>query len=119
MKITILGVTILINEKKRFGLAEAKAALRFASEPSQVKAILGVVVGVLGFENAVAADVAEASTEVQKDTKATRRDIAESMGQIKALEFRIANQQDKVAELGKKEAHLGEIGSLFSLQPGK
>src|SRR3989338_6349668 len=89
-------------ESKRFGLAEAEAAMRFVSTPDHVRPVLGVVVGILGYENRVADDVmAEASgidganTERQARADAHNESTAELKAKIAHLERAIRNSNDR------------------------
>jgi len=115
MKITFFGLTISNeNEPKRFGLTEAEAAMRFASEPGQVKAVVATVVGVLGFEDTIATDVAQATSEAQAHIDSDGRSIETHEEQIVKLNRQIANLKGWVATSTGRQVELRRIAKLFA-----
>ena len=124
MKFTIGGISVS-NEKvtsaapepKIFGLRQAEAALRFVSDPAQVKGVLAVVVGVLGFKNTVAADVAAARSTAQERAAASQQDVVATRDRIAAMERYIADLENQIAGANARDTRLGEIAGLFADQP--
>ena len=102
-------------EPKRFGLDEADAALSYvrASETAVTQAVMAVVVGVLGYYNAVAEDVAEetnslAAVKARRDAKAS-----DDEDKIEALRAEIALLRAANASADQRVAALHEIAEIF------
>ncbi|MCR4333870.1 MAG: hypothetical protein NUV60_02555 [Patescibacteria group bacterium] len=118
MKVTLLGITISNEpEVKRFGLTQAEGAMQFAKEPAQIQSVLGVVVGVLGYENTVAADVAATTADVQTSVQTGEAGIAKNEREIAKLQRRIAELQEQVAAMKGRKTELADIAKLFAVQP--
>jgi len=103
-------------EPKRFGLDQAEAAMKYVGSagPSAVKAVLGVVVGVLGFENAVASDVKGVIDELDRDMTRYGDHIEGAQNEIEALKARIVELQRYVATNQEEVARVMAIGEAFS-----
>ncbi len=85
----VLGA-LLTRTSKRFGLKEAESAQGYIGDSREsANAVMGVVVGVLGYENRVSEDVDAALAELDKE--AHEREQAEKTyeEQIRALEAQI------------------------------
>ncbi|MDO8407664.1 MAG: hypothetical protein Q7S95_00295 [bacterium] len=115
MRFRIFGLSITnANEKNRFGLVQAEAAMQFVREPSQIKSVNAVVCGVLGYENTVAADVAQATLEVVADIANDGDGVVANQERIAELEHRIAILQAQVKRSSNRQAELQQIAELFA-----
>lgn len=108
-----IGSLVVTWGKQRFGLPQAEAAMKFAKDAGQVGAVLGTVVGVLGYENAVAADVAEANTAIRVNIAESKVDIATSESEINVLRRRIALLEGQIDTSTRRQAQLAEVAKLF------
>ncbi len=113
MRITFCGFTIT-NQPARFGLEQAKAAMRFAREPGQAKAVLGTVMGVLGYENAIAADVAEARAAEAASIEECNRDAEVANDRIAHLRRQIAMLEEQITCSQLRNAKLERVAELFA-----
>ena len=102
------------NARKRFGLNEAKAAARYVGDnPSSAQAIMGVVLGVLGYENTVAEDVRALAEEKSRENAASAKSIETNEAEIERL------MHDSVglhAEITANEAEVAgaeQVADLF------
>lgn len=100
-------------QMKSFGLRQAEGAMKFAKDPAQVGAVLGVVVGVLGYQNTVAADVAAADDAERVNIGTNKADISATENDIKALRQRIAHLEAEVTASSARRAQLAEVAKLF------
>lgn len=107
------NLIISFGPQQRFGLPQAEGAMKFAKDPAQVGAVLGVVVGVLGYENAVAADVASANADAQAQITASKADISTNEKEIAALKRHIIFLEGQVKMSTDRQAELAEIAKLF------
>lgn len=98
--------------KPRFGLVEAQRALPWIKTPEQAQAVFGVVVGVLGFEDGVAADIVSAQAELDRDIAGSQERIARNERQIASL---TTANQEHAASIRSANAHKTELGSLGAL----
>ena len=88
--IVALVMAATLRTKKHFGLTEAEAAQKYTGGNAEsAKAVLGVVVGVLGYENRVSEDASAALAGLDKE--AHEREEAEKTceEQIRVLEAQI------------------------------
>ncbi len=107
MKMNILGLSITIGANT-FGLKEAEGAARFAKDASQARAVLGVVVGVLGYENRVAADVAQV-VSLENELMGANKD------QIAAMKRQIATLEASIADSNAHVASVRQVADLFTV----
>ncbi len=98
MKFSVMGVSVVIGTDT-FGLKEAESAARYAQDAAQARAVLGVVVGVLGYENTVAADVAQVVSLENELIEANKDQITAMKRQIATLEVSIADSNAHVASV--------------------
>lgn len=91
----------------KFGLAQAEAAMRFASDSSQTAAVRGVVVGVLGYEDTVAADA-------KKEDELCAGEIVRRDESIKSLRNEIAHHEHAIAANQGRREVVGRVAGLFT-----
>ncbi|MDP3784541.1 MAG: hypothetical protein Q8R12_00460 [bacterium] len=99
-------------EPKRFGVDEAKAAMRLINTQDQMRPILGVVVGVLGYENTVA-------EEVQYRVEGLDLNISDNVTRIDRNEAAIKDSQNSIRLLqaanGEAQAIKNELKNLAAV----
>lgn len=102
-------------EPKRFGLNQAEAALKYVQAGGAVVAqsILGVVVGVLGYENAVAEDVEEEVNNLAVATERRNGKASANEDKIAALNAEIERLLAASDNANKRTAQLREIAEVF------
>lgn len=101
-------------EVKTFGLAQAQAAMQYITDQTQARTVLGVIVGVLGYQNTVTQDVSE-SVQAQEAAKTRRSEtiigneqlIEELKAQIRGLRVHNSASDEEVAQLQR-------LAELFS-----
>jgi len=109
------GVTITPVEKRpQFGLKEAEAASAFTRNPDQAQAVMAVVVGVLGYENTVAADVEAEATEQQLRVAGFSSQIENREEQIASLQAQITTLAVRIDESKAREAAVRTVGQIFA-----
>ena len=101
-------------EPKRFGLGEAEAARQFVTEPGQARAVKGVVVGVLGYEDMLAAEVATTRNMLQVRNDGHREDIGSHEDEIATLNAAITGLRDQIADGENRMADVEAVGQLFA-----
>ncbi|MDO8522880.1 MAG: hypothetical protein Q7S12_01160 [bacterium] len=114
--VLVLAITVIRQgQPKRFGLAEAEAAMRFTGDnPETAKAVKGVVVGVLGFQDGVADDVSARVTEDDEASAKRGEDVSNAQAEIAALEAQIADLQEADEEGLARTKHVRSVGKLFA-----
>lgn len=116
MNVTFGSFTIS-NEPRRFGLVEAEAAMQYAKDPGQVAAIRAVVVGVLGYKNAVAADIQAANAELDTTVGESEATISAHNDRIAALRLEIERLEGTVTGSNGRKTELATIADLFTGSP--
>ncbi len=82
--------------QKEFGLDEARRALKFLNEPDQAKAVMAVVVGILGFENLVSTEANDCITELVEANTRMDVDISRMEAMITARRQDIAKNKNEI-----------------------
>jgi len=100
--------------KKRFGLVEAERARTYLGEPGQAQAVIGVVCGVLGYENAIATDVVAAASAQQVRIDGGKNTIGRFTEEIENLKSDIARERERIAHAEARKTELGIIGGMFA-----
>ena len=102
-------------EPKRFGLNEAEAALSYVKTGGAVVAqsILGVVVGVLGYENTVADDVKEETGNLAAASQNRNAKMSANEEKIRALRAEIDRLRTANGSDDARTARLREIAEIF------
>lgn len=100
-------------QMRSFGLRQAEGAMKFAKDPAQVGAVLGVVVGVLGYQNTVAADVAAADEDQRVNIGTSKSGISTAEKTIAALKQEIASLEGEIKVAADRRAQLAEVAKLF------
>lgn len=113
----VLGRVTARKEPKRFGLKEAEAAAAYVEGkgPGAASAVLGVVVGVLGYRSTVMDDVAKLQGEMSVANEAAATNIQEERREIANLEAKIRNLEADIAGNRRQAEHAAKIADLFSL----
>ena len=103
-------------EPKRFGLAEAEAALAYVGNagPGAVRAVLGVVVGVLQFENAVADDAAQEVADLSADSDRWKMKVTDNQVTIDALRAKIVCLEAAMVSNDKRAEAVRKVAEAFS-----
>ncbi|OGY98694.1 MAG: hypothetical protein A3E09_00460 [Candidatus Liptonbacteria bacterium RIFCSPHIGHO2_12_FULL_60_13] len=102
------------NARKRFGLNEAKAAARYVGDnPSSAQAIMGVVLGVLGYENTVAEDVRALAEEKSRENAASAKSIESNEAEIGRLNDENRDLHVAIAANEAEVADAGQMAALF------
>jgi len=109
-----IGNFLVSNEPARFGLKQAEGAMKFAKDQTQVGAVLGVIVGVLGYQNAVAVDVAAANNAERVEIGLNKEEISKNDTEIGALQRENAELQREIAASTARQGQLAEIAKLFA-----
>jgi len=113
-----LGIALLVmylnQPVKRFGLAQAEAAMRYITKKEQAKTAMGVVIGVLGYENAVKTDVTDATAELTRKNASRGEEIASNEDTITNLYRRIAGLKLNQEAAATHMAELAKIAEIFS-----
>lgn len=111
----VVGHAIAYSQsKKRFGLKEAKAAARYVgNSPDSARAIMGVVLGVLGYKNTVAEDVHALAEEMTRENESSAVDIADNDAQIERLSAKNHDLQDGIAANEAEVADAHQVAALF------
>lgn len=102
-------------EPKRFGLNEAEAALKYVKTGGAVVAqsILGVVVGVLGYQNTVADDVQEEVGNLDAATERRSAKVSDNEDKIAALHAEIDRLVAATARADERIEQLRGIAEIF------
>ena len=102
-------------EPKRFGLEQAEAAMAYVGSagPAAVKAVLGVVVGVLGFENAVATDAATVASDLAEGRRWSETKVDANLAEISVLEAKIAGLRSGIASNDARAEAVRKIADAF------
>lgn len=109
----VVGRTYCVG-KKRFGLKEAEAAMQYIGRDSgAARPVMGVVLGVLQYENAVAKDVAELATKLNDDNDEATEKIDANRRQISELEAANADLLTDIARNHDRSSKVLELASLF------
>lgn len=123
MKIRFGGLTIS-NETEsprptaqRFGLVEAERAMAWITSADQAKAVFGVVVGVLGFEDKVAADIEQVKSDLAVDRARSEGQIASRRESIARMSTEIGELQGSVEATNARSTQLDGVGAIFSDSP--
>lgn len=121
MKFNIAGLTISTQggdpQPRRFGLEQAKSAARHASKPP-IQAMLAIAEE-LGFENTVAAEVAQAASKIRAEVEMSQAGIDENTARISALQSSNASLQREIDVAVRNEAELEKIRERFAVTGGK
>ncbi len=110
-----LVMAVAMRTNKRFGLKEAEGAQKYTGGNAEsAKAVLGVVVGVLGYENRVSEDVNAALAELDKE--AHEREEAEKTceEQIRVLEAQIEALRATATSDNERGSEIRATAKLFS-----
>lgn len=109
---------LVLTPTKRFGLKEARAALGYVrgdgGGPQVAKAILGVVVGVLNYQNTVAGDVKAETTQLTDYSSRRSSEIADDRQIIVDLQAKIGQLQAANTKANKQAEELHEIADVFN-----
>lgn len=104
----------LAPESKVFGLKEAQAARSYVTDPTHAKTVKAVVVGVLGYQDAVANQVAG---EVHGLERAKASNLARSSDyekEIAALRAKILSLSGANQQVDASIADLQVLGNMFA-----
>ena len=116
----IVAKSMIKSEPKRFGLKEAEAAAKYINgDPAAAKPVMGVVIGVLGFENKVDedlqklmnekdADNAKRTEELRANTNEIGRLLAE-IEKVRAANVELDNQMADAVALVADKAKVAEL----------
>ncbi|TSC59711.1 MAG: hypothetical protein LiPW15_731 [Parcubacteria group bacterium LiPW_15] len=105
------------NNLKRFGLREAFAAAKFVKNADGASTVLGVVVGVLGFQNVVAEDVDGRITNLFEYHRRSEERIKEASASIEWLKAKVATEYESIGKFKREIAELHGLVALFSGPP--
>lgn len=99
---------------KRFGLKEAEAAAQYISTADAARPVMAVIVGVLGYENAVAGDLTDVAAKAATLNGEAHIAIDEASWEISDLKRKIGQLQSQIdireAELMEKKL----VADLFT-----
>ena len=105
---------ITASTKKRFGLKEAKAAARYVGgSPDSARAIMGVVLGVLDYQNTVAEDVRALAEEKSRENAASTKSIEANEAEMARLEAESESLHGQIAANEAEVADAGQMAALF------
>lgn len=120
---TLMFVGVVSNKlkPKRFGLKEAEAAAQYlGNDPAAAKPVMGVVCGVLGYENKVGADLAALKAEKDAENAKRSEERKANLVEIGRLEAEIEKVKAANDELGEQidnanalVADKAEVAALF------
>ena len=103
------------SESKRFGLTEAEVAMTYirTGETAVTQAVMAVVVGVLGYRNAVAEDVQEEVCNLAAVTEHRNVRMNADKDKIAALQVEIEQLLAANAGANQRATQLREIAEIF------
>ena len=104
-----------VSTKKRFGLKEAEAAAQYVGNtPGAARPVMGVVLGVLGYRDAVAEDVSALVAAKAVENARAEADIAAHQAQIERLEQASEELAGEIAANQARVAGAERVAALFS-----
>ncbi|MDP2669063.1 MAG: hypothetical protein Q8P07_04490 [bacterium] len=103
------------SQPKRFGLAEAEAAMRRAGDnPAETARVAKVVVDILGLRDTVAEDVQKQIAEADEASAKRDEEAEEAKAQIAALEAQIADLRRADEDGLARTQKVRSVGRLFA-----
>ena len=104
------------EEPKRFGLEQAKAADEYVTDDSQRRAVKGVLLGVLGYENQVAEDVDQETAALAENGDCRNTQVENYQKTIADLQEEIEDLKEQIAaRLADNEEGAQEAAALKEL----
>ena len=106
---------VSMPDRKRFGLKEAEAAAQYVGNtPGAARPVMGVVLGVLGYRDAVAEDVSALVAAKAVENARAEADIAAHQAQIERLEQASEELAGEIAANQARVTGAERVAALFS-----
>ena len=113
--LVVLSIVFLPSRNtKRFGLKEAEAAARYVDNDTvAASAVKGVVVGVLGYQDAIAEDISSLSNDLGRENAVSQASIEANEEEIERLEQSNQELDAKIEVNLARAATAGRVAALF------
>jgi|SRR3989344_3324810 len=101
--------------KKRFGLNEAEAAMRWIRDKAHVQSVLAVACGVLGYENKVAEDASVTIKHFDFRNEERDQNVAFKISMIERIGAEIEDLKMQISSTNTRAAEVKELAELFKI----